>query len=108
DCDAHFMWEADRPSFALYHYGKPEPRQDDSNNPPLETLGQLEWEMGPVVQNGNGQEVLLKAVPDPEVLVNGHKYKVAITKKYTLNKIGRASCREREEHTDEAREIKRR
>jgi len=85
DCDAHFMWEADRPSFALYHYGKPEPRQDDSNNPPLETLGHLEWEMGPVVQNDNGQEVLLKAVPDPEVMVNGQKYKVAITKKYTLN-----------------------
>src|SRR5207244_3391695 len=84
---AHFFWEADRASFLLYHFGKPSPKADDTSNPPITTLGQSAWKVESVSnKNGEKHQVVLKAVPDPEVIVNGQARKVAITKTYTLNR----------------------
>jgi YidC/Oxa1 family membrane protein insertase len=69
-------------SFLIYHFRKPDAKADDSDNPPVDTLGQLEWTF---VNNGDDGKAVLKAVPDPEVIVNGQKRRVAITKTYTLS-----------------------
>jgi len=83
---ANFMWEADRASFLLYHFGKPNPKVDDTSNPPLITLGQSAWKVESVSKKGDVHEVVLRAVPGPEVIVDGQAHKVAITKTYTLNR----------------------
>jgi YidC/Oxa1 family membrane protein insertase len=76
---------ADDPAaFLLYHFGRPGPKPDDKNNPPLDTLGKLVWEEVAYSNQGEKHELVLKAVPEPEVIVNGQPRKISITKTYTL------------------------
>jgi YidC/Oxa1 family membrane protein insertase len=76
--------ETDQAAFLLYHFAKPNPKPDDAKNPPIETLGKVEWRKESVSKNADEHKVILKAVPDPEVMVNGQPQKVSITKTYTL------------------------
>jgi YidC/Oxa1 family membrane protein insertase len=78
--------ETDRPAFLLYHFGKPNPKPEDNNNPPLDTLGKLRWTIPPngVSKNGDTHQVILTADPPPVVMDNGKPHRVFITKTYTL------------------------
>ncbi len=74
----------DPAAFLLYHFGRPAPTPDDKNNPPLDTLGKLAWEKVSYSNQGDKHELVLKAVPEPEVIKDGQAHKVSVTKTYTL------------------------